>query len=79
MAAALVFPQAGSFAPPSPAAAETLETQGFISYAELQKKLRQLKQTSGGKISVDVAGYTNQGREIYTARVGTGESASCSK
>ncbi|MEK3808517.1 M14 family zinc carboxypeptidase [Bacillus sp. FSL H8-0547] len=73
MAAALVFPQAGSFAPPSPAAAETLETQGFISYAELQKKLRQLKQTSGGKISVDVAGYTNQGREIYTARVGTGE------
>lgn len=73
MAAALAFPQAGSFAPPSPAAAETLETQGFISYAELQKKLRQLEQTSGGKISVDVAGYTNQEREIYTARVGTGE------
>jgi predicted deacylase len=73
MAAALVFPQAGSFAPPSPAAAETLETQGFINYAELQKKLRQLEQTSGGKISVDVAGSTNQGREIYTARVGTGQ------
>ncbi|KEZ50497.1 M14 family zinc carboxypeptidase [Metabacillus indicus] len=73
MAAALVFPQAGSFAPPSQAAAETLETQGFISYAELQKKLRQLEQTSGGKISVDVAGSTNQGREIYTARVGTGD------
>ncbi|MGD6795007.1 M14 family zinc carboxypeptidase [Metabacillus indicus] len=73
MAAALVFPQAGSLAPPSPAAAETLETQGFISYAELQKKLRQLEQTSGGRVSVDVAGRTNQGRDIYTARVGSGE------
>jgi len=46
---------------------------GFISHAELSKKLEQIEETSQGKVNVEVAGYSNQEREIYTATVGSGE------
>jgi predicted deacylase len=72
LASVLVFPQAGNMEA-APSAGETLSTQGFIDYAELKQRLAQIEQSSSGRVSVDVAGYTNQGREIYTARVGEGD------
>lgn len=46
---------------------------GFISHAELSNKLQQIEQSSQGKVALEVAGYSNQGREIYSATVGTGD------
>ncbi|MBM7552103.1 M14 family zinc carboxypeptidase [Thalassobacillus pellis] len=46
---------------------------GFISHEELSNKLTQIENSSQGVVDVEVAGYSNQGREIYTARVGTGD------
>ncbi len=48
-------------------------TSGFISHDELSRKLEQIEQNSKGTVNVEVAGYSNQNREIYTARVGTGD------
>ncbi|MDQ0858989.1 M14 family zinc carboxypeptidase [Bacillus sp. V2I10] len=73
LASVLVFPQAGNMEAAKPSAGETLSTQGFIDYAELKQRLIQIEQSSSGRVSVGVAGYTNQGREIYTARVGEGD------
>ncbi|WP_240742096.1 M14 family zinc carboxypeptidase [Micromonospora zingiberis] len=67
-----------------PAAAQPLEShcgnetgnksvQGFISHEELRRSLQQIEQSSNGHVSVDVAGYSNQGREIWSARVGEGD------
>ncbi|MEV0154270.1 M14 family zinc carboxypeptidase [Micromonospora sp. NPDC050686] len=67
-----------------PAAAQPLEShcgnetgnksiEGFISHEDLRRSLQQIEQSSSGKVSVDVAGYSNQGREIWTARVGEGD------
>lgn len=52
--------------------AETLPTEAFINYQELQKQLKQIEKISKGKVKVDVVGQTNQGRDIYKASVGTG-------
>lgn len=68
----------------APAAAQPLEShcgnetgnksiQGFISHAEVKRSLEQIEATSGGKVSVDLAGHSNQGREIWSARVGEGD------
>lgn len=46
---------------------------GFVSHDELSRELRQIERTSKGNVQVEVAGYTNQGRQIYKARVGTGD------
>lgn len=46
---------------------------GFISHEELTRELNQLERTSNGKVNVEVAGYSNQDREIYTATVGSGD------
>ncbi|UJL45689.1 peptidase M14 [Virgibacillus sp. NKC19-16] len=46
---------------------------GFISHEELTRELNQLERTSNGKVNVEVAGYSNQNREIYTATVGSGD------
>ncbi|RIV36948.1 M14 family zinc carboxypeptidase [Micromonospora radicis] len=67
-----------------PAAAQPLEShcgnetgnksvQGFVSHEELGRSLRQIEQSSNGTVRVDVAGYSNHGREIWTARVGEGD------
>lgn len=83
-AAALVGVSGAAVVSTGPAAAQPLEShcgtetgdksvEGFISHADLQRSLQQIEQSSGGKVSVDVAGYSNQGREIYTARVGEGD------
>ncbi|WP_413229853.1 M14 family zinc carboxypeptidase [Halobacillus litoralis] len=46
---------------------------GFIGHSELSKKLNQIEKSSQGEVNVEVAGYSNQGREIYTATVGSGD------
>ena len=46
---------------------------GFLSYEEMQQKLFQIEKTSKGTVDVDVVGQSFEGRDIYTARVGTGD------
>ncbi|MGA3490418.1 M14 family zinc carboxypeptidase [Micromonosporaceae bacterium DT55] len=83
-AALLAVPGAGAAVLGSPALANPLEShcgtetggksvQGFISHAELRRSLEQIEHSSGGVVDVDVAGYSHQGREIFTARVGEGD------
>ena len=46
---------------------------GFLSHAQVDAALQRIERTSQGRVAVDVAGQTNQGREIWTARVGHGD------
>jgi hypothetical protein len=46
---------------------------GWTSHAQLGSKLAQIEATSQGRVNVDVIGRSHRGREIYAARVGTGE------
>jgi hypothetical protein len=46
---------------------------GWTSYAQLGSALDRIESTSGGRVDVDVIGHTNRGRELYAARVGTGD------
>lgn len=46
---------------------------GFVDHRQLTRTLTQIERTTGGTVDVEVAGYSNQGREIYTARVGEGD------
>ncbi|KAA1425477.1 peptidase M14 [Mumia zhuanghuii] len=46
---------------------------GFLSHAEVGQKLAQIEKTSKGLVDVEVAGSTNQGRDIWSARVGHGD------
>ena len=48
-------------------------TSGFVSHDQLTSSLQRLERTTGGEVDVEVAGYSNQGREIYQARVGHGD------
>ncbi|WP_339148230.1 MULTISPECIES: M14 family zinc carboxypeptidase [unclassified Sutcliffiella] len=73
-ASLLAVPTMGSADPgPSPQPNETLPINGYINYEELGRKLEQIQQTSQGKVTVETAGYTNQGRGIYKASVGHGD------
>lgn len=45
----------------------------WMSYEELIQKLNQIEEASSGKVEVDAIGYSHQEREIYAARVGTGD------
>ncbi len=75
LAATLLAPQmsAAQGPAPKPAINENLSIEGFINYAELTRKLAQLEQSSNGRIQVETAGSTNQGRDIYKVSVGTGD------
>ncbi|MGO4886214.1 M14 family zinc carboxypeptidase [Anaerobacillus sp. MEB173] len=46
---------------------------GFTDYAQMVDRLEQIEKNSQGRVTVDVVGQSNQGRDIYQARVGTGE------
>lgn len=46
---------------------------GWTSYAELGAELQRIEDTSKGRVQVDVAGQSALGRNLYTARVGTGD------
>ncbi|TBL41936.1 zinc carboxypeptidase [Verrucosispora sp. SN26_14.1] len=46
---------------------------GWTDYEQLGKRLDQIEATSNGRVAVDVIGTSHRGRDIYTARVGTGD------
>ncbi|WP_122262026.1 M14 family zinc carboxypeptidase [Ornithinimicrobium cerasi] len=54
-----------------------IETAGnrssFVTHAQLTSQLQQIERTSGGLVDVEVVGQSNQGRDIYSARVGEGD------
>jgi hypothetical protein len=73
LAASLLAPNVSFSEGAKPATNEYLSVDGFISHEELGQKLKQIEQNSKGKVSVEVAGFTNKGREIYKATVGHGD------
>jgi hypothetical protein len=46
---------------------------GFVNHAQLSRTLASIERSTKGVVDVDVVGRSNQGREIYTARVGEGD------
>ena len=52
---------------------QTMSLERLHSYAELTAALRRIEQRSGGRIEVRSIGTTNEGRDIWAATVGTGE------
>jgi len=48
-------------------------TSGWTSHAELGRQLAQIETTSSGRVDVSVIGESALGREIWAARVGTGD------
>src|SRR5690625_339787 len=45
----------------------------YTNHEQLGQMLEQIETDSDGKVEVDVLAHTQQGREIYSARVGTGD------
>jgi hypothetical protein len=50
-------------------------SEAWTSHQELGDALAGIERRSGGTVDVEVAGYANRGRELWTARVGTGDKA----
>jgi hypothetical protein len=46
---------------------------GWTDHAELGRALQSIEQNSRGRVAVDQIGTTNLGRELWAARVGTGD------
>ncbi|MGH8969401.1 MAG: M14 family zinc carboxypeptidase [Actinomycetes bacterium] len=46
---------------------------GWTSHAELGRQLAQIEASSGGRVQVDEVGRSKQGRELWAARIGTGD------
>ena len=46
---------------------------GWTSHEQLGQELTRIEATSSGRVEVDVIGQSHRGREIYAARVGTGD------
>lgn len=77
---ALDRPQAGdnAFLAAAPTCSETpreLPISEFTDHAELGAELQRIERVSEGVVDVEQAGRSNRGREIWTARVGTGPKA----
>ncbi|SFB02168.1 Zinc carboxypeptidase [Lentibacillus halodurans] len=75
LSAGMLAPTYDSLVKANPASSimEKPPVSGFISHDELTQKLDQIEQTSQGNVEVEVAGYSNQGREIYKATIGSGD------
>jgi hypothetical protein len=81
--AAVLLLSAAALSAPAPAFAIPEESHcgtepgnnndAYVNHAQLTKRLQQVERTTGGIVDVEVAGYSNQGREIYHARVGHGD------
>jgi hypothetical protein len=52
---------------------QTVNLNAFSSYEELVKALKQTEKASKGLVELEVIGLTNQGREIYMAKIGNPE------
>ncbi|MBN8234891.1 peptidase M14 [Halobacillus kuroshimensis] len=72
LSAGLLAPVSAAANPGTPVN-QTYSVEGFISHEELGRKLNQIEKSSQGQVDVNTAGYSNMGREIYTARVGDGD------
>ncbi|WP_277673647.1 M14 family zinc carboxypeptidase [Piscibacillus halophilus] len=72
--ASLLMPSAASadMSPGTPDQ-QIYSVSGFVDHDELSQKLQQIEQTSHGELDLEVAGYSNQGLEIYKATVGHGD------
>ena len=82
MACSAVLLSAGMLAPtydatvqadPNPVIMKKPPVSGFISHDELSRKLNQIEKSSQGNVEVEVAGHSNQGREVYKATIGSGD------
>ncbi|SFD41899.1 Zinc carboxypeptidase [Lentibacillus persicus] len=60
-------------AKPNPVTMNQPPVSGFISHDELTRALNQVERTSQGNVDVEVVGYSNQGREIHKATIGSGD------
>ena len=49
---------------------QTVNLNAFSDYDELVKALKQTEKASKGLVELEVIGYTNEGREIYLAKIG---------
>nr|WP_263324718.1 M14 family zinc carboxypeptidase [Neobacillus sp. Marseille-Q6967] len=47
--------------------------KGFTDHAEMVNRLQQIVKNSQGRVSLEVVGQSNRGRDIYQARVGNGD------
>ncbi|MDV2686605.1 M14 family zinc carboxypeptidase [Alkalihalophilus lindianensis] len=52
---------------------QNLSISGFMTHEQMTKRLDQIATNSQGRVEVEVVGFSNQGREIYKATVGTGD------
>lgn len=52
---------------------ENPSTSGWTSHAQLGRQLDRIEATSSGRVDVSVIGESRLGREIWAARVGTGD------
>jgi len=51
---------------------QVYSVNGFTDYAQMVDRLHQIANNSQGRVALEVVGQSNQGRDIYQARVGTG-------
>ncbi|KKK39059.1 peptidase M14 [Mesobacillus campisalis] len=73
LAASILVPQVGFAEGAKPITEETPSVKGYIDYEELKQRLSQIEKASNGLVQVESAGKTNQGRDIFSARVGQGD------
>jgi hypothetical protein len=52
---------------------QNVSLSSVASYADVQRRLAQIERNSQGRVSVESAGVSGEGRELYYATVGTGE------
>ncbi|MDO5627709.1 MAG: M14 family zinc carboxypeptidase [Mobilicoccus sp.] len=66
------YPPMAPASPECSTAFRELPISEFTSHAELGRELARIARISDGAVEVGKAGYSNRGREIWTARVGSG-------
>ena len=49
-----------------------MSLERLYNYEEMVAKLHQISQSTRGRVSLEVVGQSNEGRDLYLARVGTG-------
>lgn len=74
----LAAPPVSAAAPEGPAqgsckTADDPSWSGWSNHEQVGQQLAQLERTSGGRVDVQVVGHSPQGRELWAARVGTGD------
>jgi hypothetical protein len=52
---------------------QVYSVNGYTDYAEMVKRLQQIEANSQGRVALEIVGQSNKGRDIYQARVGTGD------